>query len=56
MLFLTMELVDGKPLSDLIPKGGAPLDQTLGIAIALADAVSSLISKASRTATSSPPT
>jgi eukaryotic-like serine/threonine-protein kinase len=39
ILFLTMEFVDGKPLSDLVVKGGLPLDRLLGIAIPLADAV-----------------
>ena len=37
--FITMELVDGRALSDLIPRGGMPLDQLLKIAIPLADAV-----------------
>ena len=37
--FLTMELVEGKTLSELIPKKGLPLNQFLDIAIALADAV-----------------
>ena len=27
--FLTMQLVEGKPLSELIPKGGMPLDRDL---------------------------
>src|SRR5262245_42811367 len=40
LLFLTMECVDGKPLSDLIPKGGLPLERLLGLAIPIADAVS----------------
>src|SRR5262245_10642046 len=40
VLFLTMECVDGKPLSDLIPKGGLPLERLLGLAIPIADAVS----------------
>jgi serine/threonine protein kinase len=39
-LFLTMELVDGQPLADLIRPGGLPLDQLLAIATPLADAVS----------------
>jgi serine/threonine protein kinase/Tol biopolymer transport system component len=38
-LFLTMELVDGKPLGELIPKGGLPLDRVLGIGIEVADAI-----------------
>ena len=38
-LFLTMELVDGRPLSQLIPRGGLPLDRLLRIAVPLADAV-----------------
>ena len=40
ILFLTMECVAGKPLSDLIAKGGLPFDQLLRIALPLADAVS----------------
>jgi serine/threonine protein kinase len=40
ILFLTMEFVEGKPLSDLIAKGGLPLDRMLGLAIPLADALS----------------
>ena len=39
-LFLTMELVDGQPLSELIRPGGLPIDQLLAIATPLADAVS----------------
>jgi serine/threonine protein kinase/tetratricopeptide (TPR) repeat protein len=39
-LFLTMEYVEGKPLSDVIVKGGLPLPQILSLAIPLADAVS----------------
>jgi Tol biopolymer transport system component len=38
--FLTMELVDGKPLSDQIVKGGLPLARILSVAIPLADAIS----------------
>jgi Tol biopolymer transport system component len=41
VLCLTMEYIDGKPLSDLIVKGGLPLTQILKLAIPLADAVSS---------------
>src|SRR5579864_4304769 len=37
--FLTMELVEGRPLSDIIPSHGLPLDQALKIAIAVADAM-----------------
>jgi serine/threonine protein kinase len=37
--FLTMELVEGQPLSDLIQPGGLPLDRLLGVAIPLADAL-----------------
>jgi serine/threonine protein kinase/tetratricopeptide (TPR) repeat protein len=40
VLFLTMELVDGQPLADLIGKGGLPLSRILALAIPLADAVS----------------
>jgi serine/threonine protein kinase len=32
-LFLAMELVDGKPRGDLIPRGGLPLDRVLGSAV-----------------------
>jgi Tol biopolymer transport system component/tRNA A-37 threonylcarbamoyl transferase component Bud32 len=39
-VFLTMELVNGRPLSELIPRGGLPLDRLLKIAVPLADAVS----------------
>src|SRR5688572_16921524 len=39
-MFLTMELVNGRPLSELIPRGGLPLDRLLKIAVPLADAVS----------------
>jgi eukaryotic-like serine/threonine-protein kinase len=38
-LFITMEYVDGKPLSDLIPRGGLPLDRILRIGIEVADAM-----------------
>jgi len=38
--FLTMEYVEGRPLSDLIVKGGLPLPQILSLAIPLADAIS----------------
>ena len=37
--FLTMELVDGKTLAELIPADGLPLDRLLGWAIPLADAI-----------------
>jgi eukaryotic-like serine/threonine-protein kinase len=37
--FLTMELVEGRTLGDLIPPGGLPLTQLLEIAVPLADAV-----------------
>jgi serine/threonine protein kinase/Tol biopolymer transport system component len=37
--FLTMELVDGQPLRDLIRPGGLPLVRLLGVAIPLADAL-----------------
>ncbi len=37
--FLTMELVEGRTLAELIPGGGAPLTQFLQIAIPLSDAV-----------------
>ena len=38
--FLTMELVEGKSLGDLIRKHGVPFDQFIRLAIPLADAVS----------------
>jgi serine/threonine protein kinase len=37
--FLTMQLVEGKRLSDLIPKSGMPLERIFEIAIPLADAL-----------------
>jgi Tol biopolymer transport system component len=37
--FLTMELVEGRALSELIPKNGLPVAEVLTIAIAVADAV-----------------
>jgi Tol biopolymer transport system component/predicted Ser/Thr protein kinase len=37
--FLTMQLVEGMPLSDLIPKGGMPLERIFETAIPLADAL-----------------
>jgi eukaryotic-like serine/threonine-protein kinase len=38
--FLTMELIDGSPLSARISKDGLPLEQFLSIAVPLADAIS----------------
>ncbi len=38
-LLLAMELVDGKPLGDSIPRGGLPLDRVLRIGIEVADAI-----------------
>jgi len=43
--FLTMELVEGRPLSDVIPRDGMPLDRLLHIAIALASALSAAHSR-----------
>jgi len=37
--FLTMELVDGQSLADLVTPGGLPFDRVLDIAIAIADAL-----------------
>lgn len=37
--FITMELVDGRPLSEAIGRGGMPLDRILRIAIEVADAM-----------------
>ena len=39
MLFLTMELIEGRSLASAIPRGGFPIDDLLTIAIPLADAV-----------------
>jgi Tol biopolymer transport system component len=39
-VFITMELVKGPPLADLIPHHGLPLDKLLTIAVPLANAVS----------------
>ena len=39
-LLLTMELVDGKPLAETLPRGGMPLDRLLRIGIEVADAMS----------------
>ena len=39
VVFLTMELVEGKTLTEIIPRQGMSLDQMLKIAIPLADAV-----------------
>ncbi|HKN44165.1 MAG TPA: serine/threonine-protein kinase, partial [Propionibacteriaceae bacterium] len=39
VLFLTMELVEGKTLSELIPRQGMSLEQLLDVAIPLTDAV-----------------
>src|SRR5215471_4770191 len=38
-MFLTMELVDGKPLSDVIQRGGLPLERLLRIGSEVADAI-----------------
>jgi serine/threonine protein kinase len=40
-----MELLEGQPLSDLIPPGGLPLDRLLGVAIPLADALAAAHAK-----------
>ena len=37
--FLTMELVEGKTLGDIIPEGGLPLEELLRLAVPLVDAV-----------------
>ena len=39
-VFLTMELVSGRTLTDVIPRGGLPTDRLLAIAVPLMDAVS----------------
>ena len=41
MHFITMELVEGRNLTELLPKDGFPLPRLLEVAIPLADAVSS---------------
>lgn len=41
-LFLTMELVAGRPLSERIPAGGLPTGELLPMAIALADAITAV--------------
>jgi eukaryotic-like serine/threonine-protein kinase len=38
--FLTMEVVEGRPLQQIIPKTGMPLDRLVSLAVPLADAVS----------------
>src|SRR5262249_35949823 len=40
LLFLTMEYVDGRPLSDVIGRGGLPLTRILTLAIPMVDAIS----------------
>jgi serine/threonine-protein kinase len=37
--FLTMELIEGEPLNQLIPKGGLPVDQMLDFAAAISEAL-----------------
>jgi serine/threonine protein kinase len=37
--FLTMELVEGKPLTSVIPRAGLPLDRVLSIMIPVVDAI-----------------
>ena len=39
VLFLTMELVEGKTLTELIPRQGMSLEQLLHVAVPLTDAV-----------------
>jgi Tol biopolymer transport system component len=43
--FLTMELVEGRALSELIPKDGLPLGRFLELAVPLADAISAVHSR-----------
>jgi len=38
-LFITLELVDGHPLADTIPRGGLPLERLLRIGVDVADAM-----------------
>lgn len=44
--FLTMELVEGRTLADLLPRHGWPIDRLLAIAIPLADAVAAAHARA----------
>ena len=37
--FLTMEMIEGQPLNQLIPKGGLPVDRILDFAAAISDAL-----------------
>ena len=37
--FLTMELVEGRPLNQIIPKGGLPVDRILDFAAAISEAL-----------------
>lgn len=39
LLFITMELIGGSPLADVLPAGGLPLDQVLRLGIQLANAL-----------------
>jgi serine/threonine protein kinase len=39
MSFLTMELVEGKPLTSVIPRAGLPLDRVLSIMIPVVDGI-----------------
>ena len=45
VLFLTMELIEGRSLALAIPKGGLPLAELLTIAIPLADAIAAAHAK-----------
>jgi serine/threonine protein kinase/Tol biopolymer transport system component len=45
VLFVTMELVDGQTLAEIIPPSGLPLDRLLSISIDLADALSAAHSR-----------
>jgi eukaryotic-like serine/threonine-protein kinase len=45
VLFLTMELIEGRWLALAIPKGGLPLADLLTIAISLADAIAAAHAK-----------
>lgn len=47
--FLTMELVDGQPLSTILVEGGLSLEQVLEIALPLAEALGPRTPKRSRT-------
>jgi serine/threonine protein kinase len=54
--FIAMEYVPGKPLAELISGQGLPIEQALGHAVQIAEALGRRTRPGSSTATSSPPT